>query len=201
MRALLYKDLVVHRGKPSWWGCGRLACLLPAWLPMEGMLLPLVFGLTLPLLLFQQEAKEGWYQLVSQLPSPPDGGGRAVPGNRPALPVDGRVLGWARPVSLPPGVGELPGRRGIGGSHPADFARRGPSSPVCLRAGGNPLRPVGHHGPGRCGVVAGHFPRRGRLLRAGRPPSARFWSGGSPVPGFAAHRGGAVCPPGVVRVV
>ena len=72
MRALLYKDLVVHRGKTlPLWGAAGLACLLPAWLPMEGMLLPLVFGLTLPLLLFQQEAKEGWYQLVSQLPFAP----------------------------------------------------------------------------------------------------------------------------------
>ena len=49
MRALLYKDLVVHRGKTlPLWGAAGLACLLPAWLPMEGMLLPLVFGLTLP---------------------------------------------------------------------------------------------------------------------------------------------------------
>lgn len=54
MRALLYKDLVVNRGKTlPLWGAAGLACLLPAWLPMEGMLLPLVFGLTLPLLLFQ----------------------------------------------------------------------------------------------------------------------------------------------------
>ena len=108
MRALLYKDLVVHRGKTlPLWGAAGLACLLPAWLPMEGMLLPLVFGLTLPLLLFQQEAKEGWYQLVSQLPFAP----RTVVGARYLVTAllclwMGGCYGLGQAVSRPrPGLG------------------------------------------------------------------------------------------------
>ena len=71
--APLYKDLVVHRGKTlPLWGCGRTGLPAARLAADGGMLLPLVFGLTLPLLpLFQQEAKEGWYQLVSQLPFAP----------------------------------------------------------------------------------------------------------------------------------
>lgn len=79
MRALLYKDLVVNwSNTPLLWAVAGLACLLPPWLGLEGLLLPLVFGLTLPLLLFSQEAKEGWYQLLPQLPLAP----RAVVGVR-----------------------------------------------------------------------------------------------------------------------
>ncbi len=195
MRAL-YKDLVVNRGKTL--PVGAAGSGLPAALPgcRWRMLLPWSFGLTLPL-----------------PPLSARGQGRVVPTGVPAPFAPGRwcarypgkppcsacgwegAMGWARPSPSPPGVGELPGRRGIGGSHPADFTRRGPSSPVCLRAGGNPLRPVGHHGPGRCGVVAGHFLDEAAffgLVTALCP----FLERGSPVPGFAAHRGGAVCPPG-----
>lgn len=183
MRALLYKDLVVHRGKTlPLWGAAGLACLLPAWLPMEGMLLPLVFGLTLPLLLFQQEAKEGWYQLVSQLPFAP----RTVVGAR--YLVTALLCLWmggcygAGPGRLPspPGVGELPGRRGIGGSHPADFTRRGPSSPVCLRAGGNPLRLLATMG--LAAVVS--------WLAISLDEAAFFGLAGRPLPVFGA---GAAC--------
>ena len=79
MRALLYKDLVVNRSNTLLlWAVAGLACLLPPWLGLEALLLPLVFGLTLPLLLFSQEAKEGWYQLLPQLPLAP----RAVVGVR-----------------------------------------------------------------------------------------------------------------------
>ncbi|MFQ8984557.1 MAG: hypothetical protein ACLR6W_10145 [Evtepia sp.] len=136
MRALLYKDLVVNRGKTlPLWGAAGLACLLPAWLPMEGMLLPLVFGLTLPLLLFQQEAKEGWYQLVSQLPFAP----RTVVGVRyleAALLClwMGACYGLGQALSRPrPGLGPA-WPRGAGGGHSAG-PRRGPPSPVCLRRG------------------------------------------------------------------
>ncbi len=71
MRALLYKDLVVHREKPSpvgvrpdWPACCPPGC---RWrdAPPPGL-----WPDPAPPL-FQQEAKEGWYQLVSQLPFAP----------------------------------------------------------------------------------------------------------------------------------
>ena len=203
MRALLYKDLVVHRGKTlPLWGAAGLACLLPAWLPMEGMLLPLVFGLTLPLLLFQQEAKEGWYQLVSQLPFAP----RTVVGARYLVTAllclwMGGCYGLGQAVSPPhPGLESC-------------LAAGALAAAILLTLHAVALPLLYAFGPGE--TLSALLATMGlaavvswlaisldeALLRAGRPPSARFWSGGSPVPGFAAHRGGAVCPPGVVRVV